>query len=57
MWNTNTELENRIINLEKKLAKFSQPLAPRTGQYEWQTWYDSINKQLKAWDWKTWITI
>ncbi|NDK09117.1 hypothetical protein EOM39_07830 [Candidatus Gracilibacteria bacterium] len=57
MGNTNTELENRIINLEKKLAKFSQPLAPRTGQYEGQTWYDSINKQLKAWDGKTWITI
>lgn len=56
-WITNTELSQRITELERKLSKYEQSRMPVIWQYEWQLWYDSIKKDLKAWDWRNFVNI
>ena len=57
MWNTPQELSNRISALEKEVEKFSQNLEPKDWYYEWQLWFDKIEKKLKVWDWSSYANI
>ena len=57
MWNTNQELLNRIIKLEKEVEKFSQSVEPKSWYYDWQLFWDKTSKQMKAWDWNEFVAI
>lgn len=50
MWITNQELSNKIKSLEKKLESLQQAKTPDYWGYEWQTWYDKSNEEMKVWD-------
>ena len=52
MWNTNQELMNRIIALEKKVETLIQVKEPQFWRYEWQIWYDKVSQSTKVWNWQ-----
>lgn len=48
----NTEINNKIQELTKKLEYFKQSLEPNKFRYIWQLWYDKIEKKTKVWTWE-----
>lgn len=52
MWNSNIELDSRLLRVERQLEHYSSTIEPKSWEFIWQSWYNTATEVLNKWNWR-----
>jgi hypothetical protein len=52
MWNSNIELDSRIMKVERLLENYKSTIEPKSWEFVWQHWYNTATEVLNMWTWR-----